>query len=108
MWSHNSNVSFLVKANDSDVSLKKIQSATSREQLNGLYIKTGTLLVLNDGQCKLAYRVSQVGGKSAPFRVSFAASPGSRPVQDTVVNVADLIAATGCGTLEGVKHLLFG
>ena len=108
MWSYDSNVSFLVKANDSDVSLEKIQSAASREQLNGLYIKAGTLMVLNDGQCKLAYKVSQVGGKAAPFRVSFAASPGSRPVQDTVVNVADLIAATGCGTLEGVKHILFG
>ena len=108
MWSYDSNVSFLVKANDSDVSLEKIRSAASREQLNGLYIKAGTLMVLNDGQCKLAYKVSQVGGKSAPFRVSFAASPGSRPVQDTVVNVADLIAATGGGTLDGVKHLLFG
>ena len=108
MWSYDASVSFLVKANNSDVSLEKIRSAASREQLNGLYIKAGTLMVLNDGQCKLAYKVSQVGGKSAPFRVSFAASPGSRPVQDTVVNVADLMAATGCGTLDGVKHLLFG
>ena len=32
-----------------------------------------------------------------PFRVNFAAAPGSKQAQDTIVDVADLVAATGCG-----------
>jgi len=98
----------MVKSNDSDASLETIRAAASREQLNAVYVKTGTLMVKNNGQVKLAYRVSQVGGKSAPFRVNFAAAPGSKQAHDTIVDVADLVAATGCGTLDGVKHLLFG
>ena len=108
MWSHDSNVSFMVRSLDSDVSLDKIRAAANCEQLNGLYIKAGTLIMMDDGQCKLAYKVSQIGGKSAPFKVNFAAAPGNKPGQDTVVEVVDLITATGCGTLEGVKHIWFG
>ena len=82
MWSYDSNVSFMVRSLDSDVSLDKIRAAANREQLNGLYIKAGTLITMDDGQCKLAYKVSQIRGKSAPFKVNFAA-PGNKPGQDT-------------------------
>ena len=74
------------------------------QQLNGMYVKNGTLIVLEGGQVKLAHNVSQVGGKQAPFRVHFAAAPGKKQVQDTVVNVADLVAATSAGTLDGEQH----
>jgi hypothetical protein len=47
--------------------LDTIRAAANREQLNAFNVKTGTLMVKIDGQVKLAYKVSQVGGKSAPL-----------------------------------------
>ena len=108
MWSYDANVSFMARSNLSDATLEKMRAAATREQLNGMYIKNGTLMVLDGGQVKLAHKVSQVGGKQAPFRVHFAAAPGKKQVQDTVVEVADLQIATSTGTLGGVEHLLFG
>ena len=67
MWSYDADVSFMVESNDSAASLDTIRAAASREQLNAFYVKTGTLMVKIDGQVKLAYKVSQVGGKSAPL-----------------------------------------
>ena len=63
-----------------------------------MYIKNGTLIVLESGLVKLAHKVSQVGGKQAPFKLHFAAAPGRKPVQDTVVEVADIVTTTGVGT----------
>ena len=96
MWSYDSNVSFMVKSYESEVSLDTIRTPANRELLNELYVKAGTLVMMNDGQCKLAHQVTQVGCKSAsaPFRVNFAAAPGSRLAQDSVIEVADMIAAT--------------
>ena len=110
MWSSDANVSFMVKSYDSEVSLDMVRTPANRELLNELYVKAGTLVMMNDGQCKLAHKVTQVGGKSAtaPFGVNFAAAPGSRLAQDSIINVADIIAATTSGTLERVKHILFG
>ena len=76
----------MTRSNNSDATLEKIRAAASREQLNGMYIKNGTLIVLEGGQVKLAHNVSQVGGNQAPFRVHFAAAPGKKQVQDTVVD----------------------
>jgi len=79
----------------------------SREQLNELYVKNGTLLMLKDGRAKAAYKVSQTGGSQEPFRVHFAASPGKKPVHDTLVIAADLAASIE-GGFEGAEHILFG
>jgi hypothetical protein len=57
----------MVESNDSAASLDTTRAAASREQLNAFYVKTGTLMVKIDGQVELAYKVSQVGGKSAPL-----------------------------------------
>ena len=98
----------MARSNSSDATLEKMKAAATREQLNSMYIKNGTLVVLENGQVKLAHKVSQIGGKTAPFRVHFAASPGKKVVQDTVIEADDLHIATGTGTLSGVEHLLFG
>ena len=45
----------MVKSNDSDASLETIRAAASREQLNAVCVKTGTLMVKFNGQVKLAY-----------------------------------------------------
>ena len=66
MWSYDANVSFMARSNLSDATLEKMRAAATREQLNGMYIKNGTLMVLDGGQVKLAHKVSQVGGKQAP------------------------------------------
>ena len=108
MWSYDADVSFMARSNSSDATLEKIRAAATREQLNGMYVKKGTLMVLEGGQVKLATKVSQVGGKQAPFRIHFAAAPGKKQSQDTVVEAVDLQTATGTGTLGGVEHLLFG
>ena len=105
---YDANVSFMARSNSSDATLEKMKAAATREQLNSMYIKNGTLVVLENGQVKLAHKVSQIGGKTAPFRVHFAASPGKKVVQDTVIEADDLHIATGTGTLSGVEHLLFG
>ena len=42
-------------------------------------------MVLDGGQFNLAHKVSQVGGKQAPFRIHFTAAPGKKQVQDTIV-----------------------
>ena len=85
MWSYDADVSFMARSNSSDATLEKIRAAATREQLNGMYVKKGTLMVLEGGQVKLATKVSQVGGKQAPFRIHFAAAPGKKQSQDTVV-----------------------
>ena len=108
MWSYDADVSFMARSNSSDATLEKIRAAATREQLNGMYVKNGTLMVLEGGQVKLATKVSQVGGKQAPFRIHFAAAPGKKQSQDTVVEAVDLLTATSTGTLWGVEHLLFG
>jgi hypothetical protein len=42
-----------------------------------------------------------------PFRVNFAAAPGSKQAQDTIVDVADCGGCNGLWRmLDGVKHLL--
>ena len=107
MWSYAGNVSFAVGATDCRASAGLIAAAVSREQLNELYVKNGTLLILKDGKAKAAYKVSQTGGSQEPFRVHFAASPGKKPVNDTLVIAADLAASIE-GGFEGAEHILFG
>ena len=103
MWSSDANVSFLVKANESDATLAGIRAAANREQLNDLYVKNGTLIILeggsDEGKVKVACKVSQIGGASAPLKVHFAADPGKKSRQDTVVSANDL-AGTGDGSLK--------
>ena len=107
MWSYAGNVSFAVGATDCRASAGLIAAAVTREQLNELYVKNGTLLILKDGKAKAAYKVSQTGGSQEPFRVHFAASPGKKPVHDTLVIAADLAASIE-GGFEGAEHILFG
>jgi hypothetical protein len=107
MWSYSGNVSFVVGATGCAASAELIAAAVSREELNELYVKNGTLLILKDGKAKAAHKVSQTGGSREPFRVHFAASPGSKPVRDTLVKAADLAGSIE-GGLESAEHVLFG
>ena len=56
MWAYAGNVSFAVGATDCTASADLIAAAVSREQLNGLYVKNGALLILKDGKAKAAYQ----------------------------------------------------
>ena len=51
----------------SDATLEKMKAAATREQLNSMYIKNGTLVVLENGQVKLAHKVSQIGRQDSPL-----------------------------------------
>jgi hypothetical protein len=96
-------------AADSSATLELIGAAVSREELNALYVKNGTLLILTGGTKKVAHKVSQTGGSKAPFRVHFAACPGTKPVADTIINIEDLAGTMNAnGRLAGAEHLLFG
>ena len=120
MWSYSGNVSFVVGATGCAASAELIAAAVSREELNELYVKNGTLLILKDGKAKAAHKVSQTGGSREPFRVHFAASPGIfrvhfaaspgiKPVRDTLplMKAADLAGSIE-GVLESAEHVLFG
>ena len=103
------NVSFVACATDSSATLELVGAAVSREELNALYVKNGTLLILAGGTKKVAHTVSQTGGSKAPFRVHFAACPGTKPGADTIINAEDLAGTINDnGGLAGVEHLLFG
>ena len=109
MWSDSDNGSFMACAADSSATLELIGAAVSREELNALYVKNGTLLILTGGTKKVAHKVSQTGGSKAPFRVHFAACPGTKPVADTIINIEDLAGTMNAnGRLAGAEHLLFG
>jgi hypothetical protein len=101
------NVSFAVGATGCTASAELIAAAASREELNELYVKNGTLLILKDGRAKAAYRVSQTGGSKEPFRVHFAANPGSKPVRDTLVAAGEFAKINAVG-LDGADHMMFG
>ena len=107
MWSYSGNVSFAVGATGCTASAELIAAAASREELNELYVKNGTLLILKDGRAKAAYKVSQTGGRDEPFRVHFAANPGSKPVRDTLVAAGELAKINAVG-LDGADHMMFG
>ena len=59
MWSDADCVSFMACATDSSATLELIGAAVSRVELNALYAKNGTMLILKDGRTKAAYKVSQ-------------------------------------------------
>ena len=91
-----------------------IRAAASREQLNDLYVNHGTLIILEGGsdesKVKVACRVSQIGGASAPLKVHSAADPGKKAVQDTVVSANDSARDVTSNTqppLDPHKHRFF-
>ena len=78
MWSYGGSVSFVAKTNASDATRDKIAGAATREQLNAVWVRPGTLVVLSGdagtGAVKMAYKVWQIVPAShcSPYSLSAA------------------------------------